>query len=309
VDSWKDPIYLEEHIGFRVAGDGPLSPLTGTYRFTATVTDEVCATSSEAAFTLEVLPSRAPEIFAWIEPGPEPTGIPLPHAAGSGNARVSGESAFILVVEGLPNGHAGGDPALGPDPSTFRAAAMPAFLSGLDLTSQFQRDPSNPSRSWMRLDPAALFPALGNTEITVEMGTGHGNPGDEVRTLKFILEVEVSYGRHIQPVWNVNCTGCHEKPNPFRGLELVAPGEPAQGLWRNIVNVYAAEPVITSTAPLLVWPYFPERSYLLHKLKGTHLDPAVGGSGDRMPQSGRIYLPDETLRVIESWILQGAGNN
>jgi len=47
----------------------------------------------------------------------------------------------------------------------------------------------------------------------------------------------------------------------------------------------------------------------LHKLKCTHRDPAVGGSDDRMAQSGRIYFPDETLRVIESWILQGAGKN
>jgi hypothetical protein len=53
-----------------------------------------------------------------------------------------------------------------------------------------------------------------------------------------------------------------------------------------------------------VEPGFPERSYLIHKLRG---DPSI--TGDRMPQDGPPYLSDEQIEGIAAWIRAGAPNN
>jgi hypothetical protein len=76
-----------------------------------------------------------------------------------------------------------------------------------------------------------------------------------------------------------------------------------------VVSVFAAEPAIDSAAPLLIRPYRPDESYLIHKLLGTQLGPPVLGSGDRMPADGPPYLPEETIRLIRDWTSQGARNN
>jgi hypothetical protein len=305
VEAWEDPIYLVEHAGLRVAGDGPLAPASGTYRFTASVTDDACASSEEADFVLEVRASRAPEVFAWIEGGAVPHGSPEPHDAGSGNARwaAARDGPLVLVVEAAPNGRAasGGAGAL-PDPGTFRALASPAFGSGADLTASFLRDGSAPARLHLPLDPGGLFPGPGDTEFSFEVGTA---PGEDVRAVRFVLEVEVPYAAAVQPIWDAHCTGCHERPVPEKGLELVAPGEPPHSIWRRIVNVYAAGPAITSRAPLLVRPYFPEESYLVRKLEGTHLDPGVEGEGVRMPKDA-LALPEDSMHLVRSWVRQGA---
>ena len=124
-----------------------------------------------------------------------------------------------------------------------------------------------------------------------------------------VIEVGISHATDIQPIWDRNCSGCHEGPNANRGLVLVAPGEPPEKLWRNFVNVFAAEPVVTSSAPFLIRPFFPEESYLYHKLRGTHLEADVGGTGQRMPVGGPPFLDEGTMHAIRSWIIQGAGRN
>jgi hypothetical protein len=52
-----------------------------------------------------------------------------------------------------------------------------------------------------------------------------------------------------------------------------------------------------------VTPGDPENSYLLHKIRGTHLN--AGGAEGRMPDGGP-YLDEETLDAIEMWIAAGA---
>ena len=51
----------------------------------------------------------------------------------------------------------------------------------------------------------------------------------------------------------------------------------------------------------LIEPLDPPRSYLWHKINGTHLD--VGGEGDLMPPG---IFDGDTLALIEDWILAGA---
>lgn len=50
----------------------------------------------------------------------------------------------------------------------------------------------------------------------------------------------------------------------------------------------------------------PDKSYMLHKLQGTHLD--VGGKGVQMP-FGQPPLPEDTQKKISQWIVQGALDN
>jgi len=57
---------------------------------------------------------------------------------------------------------------------------------------------------------------------------------------------------------------------------------------------------------LRIKPDFPEASYLLRKLQGTHLD--AGGSGVRMP-FGQPPLSDNILNMISQWISEGAADN
>ncbi len=54
----------------------------------------------------------------------------------------------------------------------------------------------------------------------------------------------------------------------------------------------------------LVTPSAPEESYLVHKLRGTHLD--VGGEDDAMPPGNREPLSEEEIQLVEEWILAGA---
>jgi hypothetical protein len=316
VDPWSDPIYLVEEAGLRVAGGGPLAPGPGLYRFTAQVIDDACAPSPERSFALRVVPSRAPEVFAWIEGGPEPAGAPAPHDPASGNARVEAESSgFLLVVEGfaqeeatVPRAAVAAPP--GPVPAALRVTAVPPFSGPEgprgDLGALFARDPAAPARFFLRAEPTGLFPALGDTALALELDLGAAL-AEDVGRATFTLEVRVSFPRDIRPIFNQSCGGCHEEPDPFEGLELVAPGEPALHVWRNVVNVYAAEPEIDSSAPFVVRPLFPEESYLWHKLAGTHLDPAVGGEGVRMPLDAPDGLPGEMLHRVRSWIAEGAG--
>jgi hypothetical protein len=198
------------------------------------------------------------------------------------------------------------------DPGSFQLFADPALIPGTgpldDLAARafFDGvDPAGNARWRLFLDPRAQgLPAVGNSKLVARLaGADPTRPAETEHT----LEVETSYSADIQPIWTRRCTGCHEKPQLEKGLELVGPA-PSR-THRNIVYVYAAEPAIDSVAPLLIRPYRPEESYLLRKLEGVFLGPPVLGSGDRMPRDGPPYLAEDDLRRIRDWVLQGARNN
>ncbi len=289
IDAWEDPVYLITQASMRIAGDGPLAPAPGSYRFTASVVDARCARSETASFTLVVEPSSAPEVQVWTE---DAAGAVRPHDPGTGNARVTAGEPVTLVVEGLPNGRGGA----APDPSSLSVIADPAFPAGADLTPRFGPG-DRPARLEMTLD-GEWFPCPGNTDLLVSM-----RAGDAERTVRFRLETPLGFAADIAPIFRVSCTGCHEEPGPDKGLVLVDPS--LDRIYRNIVNVFASEPAITSIAPLLVWPYFPERSYLVHKIRGTFLDPDVAGEGRRMP-ADEGFLDETTEKLIIDWVAQGA---
>lgn len=71
--------------------------------------------------------------------------------------------------------------------------------------------------------------------------------------------------------------------------------------WASLVKVASTE------SPLRrVEPGAPGKSYLMHKLDGTHLD--AGGQGVQMP-FGAPPLEPEVRERIRAWIAAGAPNN
>jgi hypothetical protein len=82
-----------------------------------------------------------------------------------------------------------------------------------------------------------------------------------------------------------------------------APGSYDAGLvWENIVGV----PSLQSAGMNVVEPGAPERSYLVHKLRGTAGD--VGGIATVMPLSD-APLDESDIEAIEAWIAAGAPND
>ena len=110
---------------------------------------------------------------------------------------------------------------------------------------------------------------------------------------------KISFANTIEPVLVASCTlsSCHTPINPPNELVL------AKGLaYRNLVNLWAVE----VNTMRLVEPGDPETSYLMHKLRGTHID--VGGVGERMPFD-LPALTDDQIATIAAWIKDCSPNN
>jgi hypothetical protein len=129
-------------------------------------------------------------------------------------------------------------------------------------------------------------------------------PGGEIRgqvvpapvVVAATPQATVSFKRDIQEgIFDKRCS-CHIGGFPSEGQNLGA----GQAI-ANIVNVKSRE------SPLdRIEPGDPEKSYLVHKLRGTQR--SVGGSGVRMPQGGP-FLAAPQMQLIETWIKEGAQNN
>lgn len=106
----------------------------------------------------------------------------------------------------------------------------------------------------------------------------------------------VNFNEDLLPVFKRNCLACHVTGEEQGRLALV-PGK----AYASLVGVPAVYGLLAR-----VEPGSPERSYLVHKLEGTHLD--VGGRGTRMPM-GFPPLEPPVLESIKAWISAGAPNN
>jgi uncharacterized membrane protein len=105
----------------------------------------------------------------------------------------------------------------------------------------------------------------------------------------------VRFSTEIQPVFNQRCVMCHQAGSALGGLSL----EPKDS-YKNLVGSPSTE------APLLrVASGLPDKSYLWHKLSGTHVE--AGGSGNRMPLGGE--MPADEMTRLRNWIEQGAKRN
>lgn len=102
----------------------------------------------------------------------------------------------------------------------------------------------------------------------------------------------VSFSKTIEPLLDVTCAvaKCHVPINPME--ELILQKDLA---YHFLVNIKSLE----ATNLRIVDPGNPEGSYLLHKLRGTHIE--AGGMGERMPFD-LPPLTDDQIGMIATWI-------
>lgn len=112
----------------------------------------------------------------------------------------------------------------------------------------------------------------------------------------YCMAENVSFKSDVIPLLQKNCVSCHVSGDELGNL----------GLAPNLAYGFLVSRGSTESKLLLVSPGDPESSYLIHKLRGTHLD--NGGKGSRMPM-GLPALADNELTMITTWISQGADNN
>ncbi len=114
-----------------------------------------------------------------------------------------------------------------------------------------------------------------------------------------------SFAADVQPIFTANCAGggCHSATG-MAGGQVLEPGM----AYMNIVNVPAVETEFTSGFDR-VEPGDPERSYMVHKLRGTHTDPPALGSGVRMPAGSTACFDEAAIATIVDWIARGAPND
>ncbi len=99
-----------------------------------------------------------------------------------------------------------------------------------------------------------------------------------------IPDSNVSYNKHIQPIFNVRCAtvGCHDMETKSGGLSLVS---------------YHT----TTASYLIVMPGNPDASRLVLAIEGKLPTP--------MPPPGRPPLTLKQIKAIRTWVAEGAKNN
>lgn len=94
----------------------------------------------------------------------------------------------------------------------------------------------------------------------------------------------ISYNKHIQPIFNVRCAtaGCHDDQTKSAGLSLTS--------YQNTTASYT-----------IVFPGNPDASLLVLSIEGRSNFP--------MPPPGRPPLTQTQIRAIRTWVAEGAKNN
>lgn len=113
------------------------------------------------------------------------------------------------------------------------------------------------------------------------------------------LEDDSKFGK-VQKIFDASCVTCHSTKRPQGSLILQA--GPA---YQNLVGRKSSQSSLK-----LVEPGDLKASYLIHKIRGTHLQ--VGGSGLQMP-TPRGFQPSRLsgldMKAIETWVEAGAPRN
>lgn len=103
----------------------------------------------------------------------------------------------------------------------------------------------------------------------------------------------------VQPLFDSYCVSCHMLESA-QGELVLEQGE----AHRHLVAVPSTQATMARVAP-----GEPGASYLVHKVRGTHLD--AGGSGLPMPYGSEVSagISVDAIETIERWIAQGAPDN
>ncbi len=100
------------------------------------------------------------------------------------------------------------------------------------------------------------------------------------------------------PPW-LDCLGAGHQAGNACG-SAIGPGYPSAIAPRDLIG----QPSTQQPDLLLVQPFDPERSYLMHKLLWDY--PLREGTAQPTPWDGGAPLPEQDLRLIERWIRGGA---
>lgn len=134
--------------------------------------------------------------------------------------------------------------------------------------------------------------SAGSTTVTAQSGSAG-------RSVTVVVVASATFAADVQNIFNASCAfanGCHAGPGPPQGQDL-SPGN----AYANIVNVASME----LPSMLRINPGDPLTSYLVHKIRGTHLE--VGGTGVRMPFGGQLAPAD--IDIVRAWVQDSAPNN
>lgn len=104
----------------------------------------------------------------------------------------------------------------------------------------------------------------------------------------------ISWTFEIEPIFHT-CHFCHEGAAPEQ--LIMAPGL----AYKFLVNIPSTE-----SQMMRVDPGNPENSYILYKLRGTHME--NGGQGVQMP-IGFDPLPEKQIQMIADWIKDCSPDN
>jgi mono/diheme cytochrome c family protein len=99
-----------------------------------------------------------------------------------------------------------------------------------------------------------------------------------------IPSTNVSYNKHIQPIFNARCAtaGCHDDQTKAAGLSLTS--------YQSTTSNY-----------IFVFPGNPDVSLLVLSVEGRSQYP--------MPPPGRPPLTQKQIKAIRTWVAEGAKNN
>jgi hypothetical protein len=144
--------------------------------------------------------------------------------------------------------------------------------------------------------PHALLLCLGLLSACTDAGA---EAGDETGTAETSGDATPEFDTDIQPILEAACV-CHFSAMP--GGDMTAPylNLNAGLAVGELVDVDSVQvPTMKRVAPGDV-----NNSYLVHKLRGTHVD--VGAPTDTDPMPPLAPLPEDDIAAIEAWIVGGA---
>ncbi len=313
IELFEDPNLLIQRVALTLNGENSISLPPGLYEFTLQSFDGDCGPSLVQTVRLNVVESLLPvaEVY-WLADDEEPS---LAVNVGSGGMKRKSSEAGRIVLDLLPNPLWGADGRNPLAPELYQLAVTTdlAWLAGAEPSTDYSQHwqleeliEGEHLRYSLRIDETWI-PWEQSGNYYLNLSVNHSQLG--AISLRRLLEVEVSYADEVQPLFNRDCSGCHEGAGARRGLEVVDLSATPSEIRSNMVYIFAAEPDIGSKAPFQIWPFESDRSYLYHKLVGTHRSEGVLGSGSRMPLDGPPFMSDEELWRIQSWIDQGAIDN
>jgi hypothetical protein len=132
------------------------------------------------------------------------------------------------------------------------------------------------------------------TDVPADRPTATDVPADRPVVIDAGCGAATTLSRDVQPIFTMNCIGCHGGATPRAGMSLES-GMAYGSLVRHVSSC--------TDGRFRVNPGSPDTSFIIHKLTGTMLC-----TGGRMPLGGP-YLSVAQIDTVRRWICLGARND